>query len=48
MEQETFKSYDVRDFRQKIGIAETINMKKAIELKKKLSARYWAELARIA
>lgn len=38
---------DYRDYSNKIGIAEIINMKKTIEIYKLLSAQYWADFAKV-
>lgn len=43
-----FKSSDTRDYSRKVSIAEILDMKKAIELRKQLAAQYWADFARVS
>lgn len=42
-----FNSADTRDFNRKLGIAEILTMKQALEFRKKVATSYWAELGRI-
>lgn len=42
-----FHSADTRDYKRKLGIAEILSMKKAIQLRAMYAAKYWAELGRI-
>ncbi len=41
------KSADPRDYSRKVGIANFIDMKKAIELRKQLAAQYWADFVKV-
>ncbi len=41
------KSLDSRDYSRKIGIANFIDMKKAIESRKLFAQQYWTDFGRI-